>query len=342
MIAFLIVSALILILSQNIVLKKSLDKVDYKSEISKKLVAPGEIFEIIVTITNNSKFFIPFIRIEQMLPKEIELYDNEKRYVNLDNKISIKSTTFMMPRSKIVRRMKASLPTRGSYYLNETTLHGGDFLGIKERPKVYRFLNEVVVYPKKTNERELELMSRGILGEISVKRFMIEDPLLTIGFREYSGREPMKHIDWNQSAKNNELIVKQFDYTIDPSVTVVLDVSEKMEKDKKEVLFSLTRTVTEQLTNLKIKFSFLTNATILNKWYYIIEKSGSEHLNTILDLLGRATHSYSLSFEELIKDAVGKEIEENSLVVLITSKSEASLQEEINFLKTKRIQIYLV
>ena len=326
MIAFLIISAILLAILQNRVLNNSLEGVEYSSVVSKKLVAPDEKFEVIITITNKSRRFIPFIKMEHIFPEEMVMEEPKK------------TTTFMLPRSKYVKRIHASLPSRGSYYITSAYLHGGDFLGITEKTKNYRFVNEIVVYPKKTNERELELMSKGILGEISVKRFMIEDPLLTIGFREYTGREPMKHIDWNQSAKSNEIIVKQFDYTIDPSVTVILDVTEKIEDEKVELLFSMTRTVTEQLTNMKVKFSFLTNATILNKWYYINENVGSEHLNVILDLLGRATYSYSINFNSLIRS---NEIEENSLVILISSKTKADLKEEINFLNARGIKIYL-
>ena len=41
----------------------------------------------------------------------------------------------------------------------------------------------------------------GFLGDVSVRRFIYEDPVLTTGFREYTGREPMKHISWTQSAR---------------------------------------------------------------------------------------------------------------------------------------------
>ena len=48
----------------------------------------------------------------------------------------------------------------------------------------------------------------GFLGDISVRRFIMEDPSLLVGYRDYTGYEPMKKISWIQSAKTGKLMVK--------------------------------------------------------------------------------------------------------------------------------------
>ena len=71
------------------------------------------------------------------------------------------------------------------------------------------------------------------------------------GYREYTGREPMRQISWTQSAVRNELIVKQFDPVWAQSVLIVLDTEYHGDFDRfgaqLEYLFSLTRTACDVL-----------------------------------------------------------------------------------------------
>ncbi len=67
-------------------------------------------------------------------------------------------------------------------------------------------------------------MLGGVIGDISVNRFIFEDPMLTVGFSEYTGREPMRDISWTQSARLGRMMVKNYDHTVDLSVTILLNV----------------------------------------------------------------------------------------------------------------------
>ena len=80
---------------------------------------------------------------------------------------------------------------------------------------------EVVVIPPRCENSNVLRTLGGFLGDISVRRFILEDPLLTVGFREYTGREPMKSISWTQSARVGRPLVKQYDHTVDATVTVL-------------------------------------------------------------------------------------------------------------------------
>ena len=50
-------------------------------------------------------------------------------------------------------------------------------------------------------QRELEEMLGGFLGELSVNRYLYEDPILTAGYRPYTSGDPMRSIAWKQSVR---------------------------------------------------------------------------------------------------------------------------------------------
>jgi len=141
---------------------------------------------------------------------------------------------------------------------------------------------------------------------MSVNRFIMEDPVLTLGYREYTGREPMKMISWSQSARGNGLMVKKSDYTMEPSVAVLLNVDTNV-PNKEELLercFSLTRSVCDLLEQRGIKYTFTTNALLAGRVFVsgaAAEGMGQRHFTGVLEQLGRATYSSGLNLEQMLQ-----------------------------------------
>jgi len=285
---------------------KSLEGLKYKYELSQNLVAPDEIFILITSLSNHSLRFIPFVKMEEALPTGKTL----------------NSTVYLMPRSKLVRKAPISLPTRGRYLFTGAILRGGDFLGLRESYQEVESPNELIVYPKPSEETQINKLISGFLGDISVRRFIIEDPILTVGFREYSGREPMKAISWPQSARSGQLMVKTYDYSSELSASVVLDV----EHDRPESIencLSIAHQVCLILEKQKVKYDFYSNILpegANNRWAYISAGLGQGHLRAILEGLGRATHYASEPSDKLLERVKKKES-----MIFITPKSEKGI-----------------
>ena len=130
MILYLILLILVALVVERWSIRHALDGVKYELKISKNLVEIDEEFQLITTLRNASRRFIPFIRISEYVPRDITM--DAKRYtMGFDeNKAKVNSTVYMMPRQKMVRRLQASLGRRGRYVFNGAILYGGDFLGL--------------------------------------------------------------------------------------------------------------------------------------------------------------------------------------------------------------------
>ena len=53
--------------------------------------------------------------------------------------------------------------------------------------------------PRRAASPSFDMLLGGMIGDISVNRFIFEDPMLTIGFSDYTGREPMRDISWTRA-----------------------------------------------------------------------------------------------------------------------------------------------
>lgn len=335
----------IVLLLQNYSGGRSLKELEASHKPDKVLVEPEEKFHIILRLENHSRFLLSFLRYSARIPQEMTVYVDEKKcHVDPRGEKFITGTIWLGPYQTLERKIPVSLAKRGRYLMRDMTVFSGDFLGFDENFHSYDSYREMVVYPKAVSIPRLEGVFGGFLGELSVRRFLYEDPVLTLGYREYSGREPMKTISWTQSARSGQLMVKNFDHTMEPTVAVVLNVDCKetgasdsepagtvfrKKEDLAECCFGIARSVCEQLEAKGIRYSFATNAASVggaSSRHYFAEGLGKAHFGGIMECLGRAFCTAEFSGKRLLDQTV-RHIGAGHGVIFITPGDEAAVEQ---------------
>ena len=326
MIAFFVLLVIVAIVVERWSMKNALRGVKYDVRLSKQLLEIDEKFDMITTLKMTERRLVPYLKVSEEVPGKFDI-DVKRRLNGFDeNRARINSSTYLLPRQKMTRRLTGSLPARGRYIFTGATLYGGDFLGLNEQVKYALLLREAIVMPKPLGAPDVVDTLGGFLGDISVNRFILEDPVLTLGFRDYTGREPMKNISWPVSARLGTLMVKNFDYTLELSVSVIMNVDTSAvggeATELREKCFSLTRDVCEMLEEKRVKYAFYTNsaaAGMVGAWSYISEGLGGMHLMNILEGLGRATNT-SLTRAQVLLENAERRAEAGRAHVIVTPK----------------------
>lgn len=345
---------LILVLIFNLYIKESsLDNVVYKRSISKKFVEQKEEVEMINIIENKNFFPLSFFFITQSIPKNV----NIKNGVSLENmsnsnigtmKISLKS----YERKK--RIVKFDIEKRGLYLFTDPTFNSSDLIGLTEFNKSCNLsIDEICVMPKSIDLNEELIPNGGYTGDISVKRWILEDPIINIGVREYTGFEPEKNIHWPSSLKTDDLMVKNFDYTSDYNCLVLLNGDSKYgsmdyvkgENPLLEKCISLSKTILEELKLSGIPFGIKSNLRMLeyetrnSKTYNI--GYGDKYLKDILIGLSKTDYSINNTFDEIINDISAKKDLSRTVIVISTYISKEVL-ESLNNLKKSSAKVIII
>lgn len=305
MIVFLIAVVVLALVLEKVLIGKDISRIEADHVPDVQLAEIDQPFHIVVTLANQSHRFVPFLRVGETFADGVRPVSAEEGSARRGI-YHVDFTTWLRPRQRVAREIPVVISTRGRYVLREFQLSVGDFLGLKEQTQSCGRFHEVVVPPEESGMEQLEDMFGGFMGEVSVNRFLMEDPVLTLGYREYTGREPMKMISWSQSARGNGLMVKKYDYTLEPTVSVVLNVDggEKMSQDLLETSLSLTRSVCALLEKKGVKYSFSSNsmlAGMLSDPGAVSDGLGQRHFAGILEHLGRATESHNVPFAKLLE-----------------------------------------
>ncbi|MBQ5869106.1 MAG: DUF58 domain-containing protein [Lachnospiraceae bacterium] len=331
MILFLIVLAVVLYWVEKYSLVHGLDHVSFKTSLDKMLIEPDEPFTWTMTVKNDKWMMVPYLRVMELVPRGLRFAETDQE-VEQKGIMGLRSVLYLAGRQKTELARKVKLSERGRYFFRGSSVECGDFLGYQTSMENYPEMAEIVVKPRAYPHGEISLLLGGYLGDYAVRNSLFEDPVLTIGFREYTGREPFRSISWTQSARHNRLLVKQQEPVADLSCTVLLNTECSRGKYVSMLLeqtYSMVRSLCEELEKKKISYDFYTNGTIagaMGNWKRVEEGLGANHLETVLEGLGRMTYDVSepldTFFLRVLKGARGG----NSFVV-VTPERTARLDE---------------
>lgn len=332
MIWFLLTLLVVALVAEKASLKIPLEQIKYKLEPSKSRVEQGEEFQLITTLYNASERSIPYVFVEEVLPAEIEIEGSDTLNLFPDGNFLLHRTTiFMRKHQKIKRSIRVCIQKRGVFRFRQARMKIGDALGFRQREKEFRQSQGIVVYPRRIQDERLEQVLSDILGEISVHSFLHEDPFLVRGYRDYTGREPLRSISFLQSAKRNELTVKEYDHTRDEVVDIIFDTNYKGNFDhyfiQLETMFSMVRTLCETFENKGISYRLITNAyydSMEERGVNVIQSGGSggKSFDKILDILGMASNAAMCKTEELLQRTYMNLSQEKEFVYVCQRRDE--------------------
>jgi uncharacterized protein (DUF58 family) len=286
------------------------------------LAEPGETVTWSGTVENTGKWPIPFVRVTERFPAEARIQESEDWIRNhcIRNMLQWykEEKMSLLPRQSRSRTVRLSFPARGVYRIGSYQVSAGDLLGFREKGISGDWQEMVIMPERSSNTVSLDALG-GFLGDVSVRRFILEDPILTVGFREYTGREPMKAISWTRTATAGSLQVRQYDYTAERHIMILLNV-EGASPEELEESFRLMRSVCEALEQTKIPYGMRTNGNLTavsGKIRWMPEGLGLRHLNTILYGLGRADATCLHSFRYLTEQTL-RHRKSNEAYIVIT------------------------
>ncbi len=327
MIPFLFFGLLAIAIALEIIsLKKSLDHVTLSYDFDMKMAEPGETITLSYQVSNTGRFPIFYLGLSFSFGEGVTICEDQKwldRHMGRSfTGVNVSRSLSLMPHSSIKGRFKICLNKRGVYRLGRNYLESGDLFGLSSSVSSSEGDKTIVCTAALAeSDPEIEVLG-GFLGNISVRRFIMEDPSLLVGYREYTGFEPMKKISWTQTAKTNRLMVKLNDYTLDTDVAVAVNLERTYASTNDlEKVFELARTACEQLEQMRIPYAFLSNGDLRD----LPQGYGRGHLGAILKSIGLSGAACYTGFDALIDKCIAANRNNRSYILVTPYLDDAGL-----------------
>ncbi|CAM4204097.1 DUF58 domain-containing protein [Paenibacillus alkaliterrae] len=224
---FIVAAVGILYVQSRMFQRYVLRKIQYKRHFQTKACFRGDQVELIEQISNAKWLPVPWLRIESQLSTHLhfqrldnfsvssgQLYQNHKSFFSLS------------PYTRITRKHRITCAKRGWYQLQTVTLTGGDLLGLTNASEQIQLDGRLLVYPKPAQVPVDELPYHSWHGDQSIRRWIISDPFVIAGVRDYQAGDTFKQINWMATAKTGRLQVHQHDFTADRRLMIYLNVDD--------------------------------------------------------------------------------------------------------------------
>ena len=285
------------------------------------LVEPGEIVTLRYTVCNTGRLPLLFVGFALQFDDAVAIREDTlwtaRHVTHSFSGERVDYHFYLLPRRMFSGKLHLSLKKRGVIDLGNCYLETGDLLGLQSAVRSREIGVRIVCTAPCVPLDKPETLG-GFLGNVSVRRFIHEDPSMLLGYRDYTGREPMKQISWFQTAKAGQLTVRVYDHTVDHNVTLLVNMQAGNPRISERCL-SLTRTVCEQLEAGKVPYALCSNGDLQS----LQEGLGRSHLHFILRRIGISRLAPYRSFSALVDQCIARRRGADSYIVITPSLNGA-------------------
>jgi uncharacterized protein (DUF58 family) len=304
-----------------------LARIEYRRKISQDRAFFGDNIYLDIAVANRKPLPLPWFQIEEEIPADLlilgknpEVPDAPEEenvtdavnygWFNRDNRATITTYISLGWYNRITRRYPVVCNKRGLYAFGPTQLRSGDLFGIFSREAYIKKQHYLLVYPKMVPLEALGIPSRQLFGDITTKSHIFEDPIMTMGIRDYQFGDSLKRVHWKATARTGKLQTKVFELTTTTDIAIFLDTrtTQTIMFGSVPDLLELAIVTAASISNHAITAGFRTGLYVNQQKRFPPEPmrippgQHADQMMYILDALAQATAFESTNIARLIQN----------------------------------------
>lgn len=305
----------------------------------------GEQSVLIETINNAKTLPLPVLHAKFSVDRSLEFENQDNASVT--DSYHRNDVFCILGNQKIIRQLSFCAKKRGYYDIPSIELVAKDLFLTGIFANNIRNSTHIYVYPETIQGAEIESLSMTLLGEMQVRRNLLEDPFIFNGIREYTTGDTMNRVNWKASARTGDLLVNQYHHSSDQYIKILLNLEPNMinrSEKLQEVCISLARELSGRYLRNNVPVMFASNGIDkVSKQISSVEKGSSvEHHATINKCLARIDKNAGNDvFLSYLDQAINKG-EKNVSYIVISSFYRDSILERLDYLNSHDVPVCMI
>lgn len=332
---WLILIAFVLMLVQGRLYRRyGLRQVNYRRSFHVSRAAEGQSVYLVEKVSNRKWLPLPWLRIESQIDAHLKFKQSFELMISSGEKFQNHVSLFSVPpHVEIVRKHKVQCIKRGRYTLSSAYLTTGDILGWNRTSEPMQFHAELLVHPRLLSIEEIPLPTHSWQGDVTVRRWIMEDPFTHAGVREYRPGDPYNRIHWQATARTGALHVVKNDYTADHELMILLNFGmedrlhdSRMLEDMLEHGIRYAASLAQHYSYRGMKVGFGCNGRLSyedeQKMIRIAPLFGEAQLQFIYDTMASLLIMQNLSFETLLDEEINRRTQHVDYMMISADTNE--------------------
>lgn len=333
-IALIVIFATVLGLQTFLFTKYCFYKLDYHCSFSVEEAHEGDQIYLIETVHNCKLLPVPWLKVDIHSSRWLDFAETCSVVAQDDRRVT--SSFMLRSYQKTTRKWKLKCLKRGVFTTENVTLVSGDLLNFHVVSAPVQVNASIMVYPEIIDLDELFVPVNLLQSDTVVNRWIIDDPFMISGAREYTRGDPLNRIHWPASARTGRLMVRKNEFTAQRSLTLLLNMQSQ--------LYEYADTINKMMAELGIKAAatlldnalkegtpvrFGTNGCTsadARQAIFTGEAADREHFSELFKILAKLVMKNVKDFEGFLEDVLP--VLENTEVVIITAYLSRRLCEQ--------------
>lgn len=337
--------ALILILIVSLALqswlfgKLAFRKLEYGCRFSIEEAHEGDSIYLVESVYNKKIFPVPWLKVDIHSSRWLD-FAGTCSVVHQDSR-RVTSSFVLKGYQKTTRRWKVKCLKRGVFTTENVTLVSGDLLNLNTVSIPVKVDAGIIVYPEIIELEDMFVPVDYLQSENIIRRWIIDDPFIISGAREYQPGDPVKRVHWPATAREGRLMIRKNDYTSQLGITILLNMQSKLyeytdvvNKNIAEIGIKAAATLLDRSLASGAPVRFGTNGCTAGEAGQMIftgEAADREHVAGLLKILASLSLKSVKDFEIFVGDRI-PDIE-NTSVIIITSYMSGNMCDQIRMLE---------
>jgi uncharacterized protein (DUF58 family) len=197
----------------------------YTRTLNETRVFRGETVTLELAVRNQKFLPVNWLVVRDIFPSDLPVSGRELVVNPATNKAEY--VTFWMPGpfQRTVRRFELACNVRGFHGYGPVTMTTGDGFGFFNRTRQVDDQLRLIVYPHLYSAAELNLPTKNPFGNVGVRGQLYEDPMRTIGVREWREEDTPRRIHWKATARQQQLLSRVYEPSEEQQVLLCLNVA---------------------------------------------------------------------------------------------------------------------
>jgi uncharacterized protein (DUF58 family) len=203
----------------------SLFGLHYERHLSETRAFLGETIELTLEVRNQKLLPLTWLEILDVFPPDLPV-DGAKVTPNLASNLG-EFRTFWMPSAfqRLNRHFTIHCTQRGYHAYGPATISTGDGFGFFSRKALGPKQDHLIIYPRLYSVAELRLPAKNPFGDRAAKNRLFEDPLRTMGIREWQPGDSLRRVHWKATARHQQMLSRVYEPSEEPQILIFLNVT---------------------------------------------------------------------------------------------------------------------
>ena len=273
---------------------RSLSRITCRLRADKQKVFPGETLTVKVS-AENAKFLPVWLQVRVPLDGFMRSLPNMRTLVKESGLLWYQRVHF---------EWELTAERRGVYHIGPLHIRAGDLFSFFSKHRRIEEFHQILVYPRVVPLKPISLPRRDFFG-IPGARSPIQDPIYTLGTRDYQHGQPSKYIHWKASAHRDRLQEKIFESTHQEKILLVVNVDRfarhEAEQDFERTL-EIVASLAVQLDQRGHTVGLVANGILKGGGPAIVPAARNhQQLPAILEVLARLQMSPNRELKDLLR-----------------------------------------